>query len=169
MISGEVTVKQQIELRVNGEIYDTEIQPWRTLLEVLRDHLGLTGTKVSCAEGHCGACTVIVDGQAVNSCLMLAVEAQGKDILTIEGLSEGGALHPIQEAFVTLGAVQCGFCTPGLIMASKAFLENNPDPSDEEIKKALAGHLCRCTGYVQIIEAVRAAAENMNSGKTLSL
>ncbi len=156
-------MKQQIDLRVNGQIYEIEIQPWRTLLEVLRDHLSLTGTKASCAEGHCGACTVIVDGQAINSCLMLAVEAQGKDILTIEGLSEGGNLHPIQEAFVTLGAVQCGFCTPGLIMATKAFLEHNRDPSDEEIKKALAGHLCRCTGYVQIIEAVREAAEKMSS------
>jgi len=156
-------MKQGIELRVNGQIYELEIQPWRTLLEVLRDHLGLTGTKQSCNEGHCGACTVIVDGQAINSCLMLAVEAQGKDILTVEGLSEGGKLHPIQDAFVSHGAVQCGFCSPGMIMATKAFLEHNPDPSDEEIKKALEGHLCRCTGYVQIIEAVRAASEKMRS------
>lgn len=118
---------------------------------------------MSCNEGHCGACTVIVDGEAVNACLMLAMEAQGKEILTIEGLSEGGDLHPIQEAFVTHGAVQCGFCTPGMIMATKAFLERNPAPSSEDIKKALAGHLCRCTGYVQIIEAVRAAAETMGS------
>jgi carbon-monoxide dehydrogenase small subunit len=158
-----VTVKQEVELRVNGESYELEIAPWRTLLEVLRDHLGLTGTKQSCNEGHCGACTVLVDGQAVNSCLMLALEAQGKDIVTIEGLSEGGKLHPIQEAFVTQGAVQCGFCSPGLIMASKAMLENYPDPSDEDIKKGLAGHLCRCTGYTQIIEAVRSAAEKMRS------
>ena len=123
----------------------------------------MTGTKQSCGEGHCGACTVIVDGQAVNSCLMLAVEAQGKDILTIEGLSEGGQLHPIQEAFVTHGAVQCGFCSPGMIMAAKAFLDENPDPSEAEIKKAISGHLCRCTGYVQIIEAIRAAAEKMGA------
>ena len=156
-------MKQQIELRVNGQVYEIETEPWRTLLEVLRDGLNLTGTKVSCAEGHCGACTVIIDGEAVNACLTLAMEAQGKEILTIEGLSEGGDLHPIQETFVTHGAVQCGFCTPGLIMASKVFLEHNPEPSEEEIKKVLAGHLCRCTGYVQIIEAVKAAAELMGA------
>ena len=157
-------MKQIIELRVNGQPYGVEIEPWRTLLEVLRDQLGLTGTKKSCEEGHCGACTVMVDGQAVNSCLMLAVEVQGKDIVTIEGLSVEGHLHQIQEAFVTHGAVQCGFCTPGMIMATKAFLEHHPHPSDEEIKTTLAGHLCRCTGYVQIIEAVKAAAEKMRLG-----
>jgi carbon-monoxide dehydrogenase small subunit len=156
-------VKQQIELHVNGQVYEIETEPWRTLLEVLRDGLNMTGTKVSCAEGHCGACTVIIDGEAVNACLTLAMEAQDKEILTIEGLSEGGDLHPIQETFVTHGAVQCGFCTPGLIMASKVFLEHNPEPSDEEIKKVLAGHLCRCTGYMQIIEAVKAAAELMGA------
>lgn len=156
-------MKQQIELKVNGQIYEIEIQPWKTLVDVLRDQLYLTGTKVSCNEGHCGACTVIIDGEAVNACLMLAMEAQGKEILTIEGLSEGGDLHPIQESFVTYGAVQCGFCTPGMIMATKAYLERNPAPSDEDLKKALAGHLCRCTGYVQIIEAVRAAAETTGS------
>ena len=152
-------MKQEIELKVNGQIYEVEVQPWRTLLEVLRDQLNLTGTKQSCGEGHCGACTVIVDGQAVNSCLMLALEAQGKEIQTIEALSREGQLHPIQEAFVTHGAVQCGFCSPGMIMAAKAFLDQNPDPSEEEIKKAVSGHLCRCTGYVQIIEAVKAAAD----------
>ncbi|MGD9031876.1 MAG: (2Fe-2S)-binding protein [Desulfobacteraceae bacterium] len=156
-------MKQQIELHVNGQVYEIETEPWRTLLEVLRDGLNMTGTKVSCAEGHCGACTVIIDGEAVNACLTLAMEAQDKEILTIEGLSEGGDLHPIQESFVTHGAVQCGFCTPGLIMASKVFLEHNPEPSDEEIKKVLAGHLCRCTGYMQIIEAVKAAAELMGA------
>jgi carbon-monoxide dehydrogenase small subunit len=156
-------VKQQIELHVNGQVYEIETEPWRTLLEVLRDGLNMTGTKVSCAEGHCGACTVIIDGEAVNACLTLAMEAQDKEILTIEGLSEGGDLHPIQETFVTHGAVQCGFCTPGLIMASKVFLGHNPEPSDEEIKKVLAGHLCRCTGYMQIIEAVKAAAELMGA------
>ena len=154
-------VKQTIDLKVNGQTYEVETQPWRTLAEVLRDQLNLTGTKISCAEGHCGACTVIIDGKAVNSCLMLIAEAQGKEILTIEGVSTGGELHPIQDAFVTHGAVQCGFCTPGLIMGAKAFLLENPDPSDEEIKKALSGHLCRCTGYVQVIEAVKVAAENM--------
>lgn len=156
-------MKQDIELKVNGQSYEIEIEPWRTLLEVLRDHLGLTGTKQSCNEGHCGACTVIIDGQAVNSCLMLAAEAHGRNIITIEGLSEGGNLDPIQEAFVTHGAVQCGFCTPGMIMATKAFLARTPDPSEDQIKKALEGHLCRCTGYAQIIEAVRAAADKMRS------
>jgi carbon-monoxide dehydrogenase small subunit len=159
-------VKQTIDLKVNGQTYEVETQPWRTLAEVLRDQLNLTGTKISCAEGHCGACTVIINGRAVNSCLMLIAEAQGKEILTIEGLSEGGELHPIQDAFVTHGAVQCGFCTPGLIMGAKSFLADNPDPSEEEIKKALSGHLCRCTGYVQIIEAVKVAAANMKSSSS---
>ena len=156
-------MEHNIEIKVNGHDYELEIQPWRTLLEVLRDHLNLTGTKQSCAEGHCGACTVIVNGEAVNACLMLAVEAQGKEIITIEGLARGDELHPIQEAFVNHGAVQCGFCTPGLIMATKAFLEETPTPSDEEIKRVLAGHLCRCTGYVQVVESVQAAADNMNA------
>jgi carbon-monoxide dehydrogenase small subunit len=159
-------VKQTIDLKVNGQTYEVETQPWRTLAEVLRDQLNLTGTKISCAEGHCGACTVIINGRAVNSCLMLIAEAQGKEILTIEGLSEDGELHPIQDAFVTHGAVQCGFCTPGLIMGAKSFLADYPDPSEEEIKKALSGHLCRCTGYVQIIEAVKAAAVNMKSSSS---
>jgi aerobic-type carbon monoxide dehydrogenase small subunit (CoxS/CutS family) len=155
-------VKHTIQINVNGKANEIEVDPWRTLLEVLRDQLNLTGTKQSCAEGHCGACTVLVNGEAVNACLMLALEADGSDIMTIEGLAAGGGkLHPIQEAFVNHGAVQCGFCTPGMIMATKVVLEEDPDPSDEEIKKALAGHLCRCTGYVQIIEAVRAAAEKM--------
>ena len=154
-------MESKIEIKVNGQKYELDVDPWRTLLEVLRDHLNLTGTKQSCAEGHCGACTVMVDGEAVNACLMLAVEADGKDILTIEGLAREGQLHPIQETYVTHGAVQCGFCTPGMIMATKAFLEENPDPSEGDIKKALAGHLCRCTGYVQIIDAVKAAADQM--------
>jgi carbon-monoxide dehydrogenase small subunit len=152
-------VKHTIQITVNGRPNEIEVDPWRTLLEVLRDQLNLTGTKQSCAEGHCGACTVLVDGEAVNACLMLALEANGCDILTIEGLAGDGKLNPIQEAFVNYGAVQCGFCTPGMIMATKVFLEENQAPSDEEIKKALAGHLCRCTGYVQVIEAVRAAAD----------
>lgn len=160
----EVEVKKQIELKVNGQVYELAIEPWRTLLHVLRNELRLTGTKESCGEGHCGTCTVIVEGEAVNSCLTLAFEAQGKEIMTIEGLSEGGSLHPIQEAFVTHGAVQCGFCTPGIIMATKAFLERHPHPSTEEIKKTLEGHLCRCTGYVQIIEAVQEAAKIMSAG-----
>ncbi len=152
-------MKHNIQIKVNGRHHEIEVDPWRTLLEVLRDQLNLTGTKQSCAEGHCGACTVLVEGEAVNACLMLALEANGCDIQTIEGLAGDGKLNPIQEAFVNYGAVQCGFCTPGMIMATKAVLEENQDPSDEEIKKALAGHLCRCTGYVQIIDAVRAAAD----------
>ena len=155
-------MKHTIQITVNSKVNEIEVDPWRTLLEVLRDRLHLTGTKQSCAEGHCGACTVLVDGKAVNACLMLALEADGSDIMTIEGLAEGGGkLHPIQEAFVNYGAVQCGFCTPGMIMATKVVLEETPNPSEEEIKKALAGHLRRCTGYVQIIEAVKAAAEKM--------
>ena len=156
-------MKQEIELRVNGQTYEIEVQPWRTLLEVLRDELHLTGTKQSCGEGHCGACTVILDGRAVNACLMLALEGRGKEILTIEGLSQDGRLHPLQEAFVTHGGVQCGFCTSGMIMAAKAFLDETPNPSEEEIKKAISGHLCRCTGYVQIAESIKAAAEAMRS------
>ena len=153
-------MKIPIKINVNGEDHLLDVKPNHTLLDVLRQDLGLIGTKKGCGLGKCGACTVLVDGEAVNACLMLALEADGSDILTIEGLAEGGKLTPIQEAFVNYGAVQCGFCTPGMIMATKVFLEENQDPSDEEIKKALAGHLCRCTGYVQIIDAVRAAAEN---------
>jgi carbon-monoxide dehydrogenase small subunit len=148
-----------VSLKVNGDAYELSIPPWRTLLEVLREDLSLTGTKRSCQEGQCGACTVLLDGRAIYSCLFLAVEAQGKEILTIEGLARSaGALDPIQKAFVETGAVQCGFCTPGLIMATKSFLDENPAPSEEEVRRATVGHLCRCTGYFQIIEAVLAAA-----------
>jgi len=148
-----------VSLKVNGEPYELSIPPWRTLLEVLREDLSLTGTKRSCQEGQCGACTVLLDGHAIYSCLFLAVEAQGKEILTIEGLARSaGALDTIQKAFVETGAVQCGFCTPGLIMATKSFLDENPAPSEEEVRRATVGHLCRCTGYFQIIEAILAAA-----------
>jgi carbon-monoxide dehydrogenase small subunit len=159
----EDIVKHQIEITINGRGYEIEVDPWRTLLEVLRDQLHMTGTKQSCAEGHCGACTVLLDGAPVNACLVPAPEVHGSEILTIEGLSSEGVLHPIQESFVNYGAVQCGFCTPGMIMATKAFLDENPDPAEEEIKKALGGHLCRCTGYVQVIEAVGAAAKELKS------
>ena len=148
--------------RVNGESYELLIPPWRTLLEVLREELGLTGAKRSCQEGQCGTCTVLLDGRPVNSCLYLAVEAQGREILTIEGLARaGGALHPIQKAFVEHGGVQCGFCTPGLILAAKSFLDRNPRPSEEEVRQAIVGHLCRCTGYFQIVKAILAAAREM--------
>lgn len=154
-------LKQVIKLRVNGESYEVAAEPWRTLLEVIRDTIGLTGTKKGCDEGDCGACTVLMDGEAVNACLILAVEAQDKDITTIEGLAEGDTLHPIQEAFVEHGGLQCGFCTPGMILSAKALLEKNPKPTEEEIKFAIAGNLCRCTGYIKIIEAIQAAAERM--------
>ena len=147
-------MKRDLELKVNGEDYSLEVEPHRTLLEVIRNDLGLTGTKLGCGGGECGACTVILDGKAVKSCLMLALDARGKEIWTIEGLSRVGDLHPLQRAFVELGAIQCGFCTPGMIMASKALLDENPQPSEQEIKDALAGNLCRCTGYVKILEAV---------------
>lgn len=147
-------MKRQLELKVNGLGYSLEVDPHRTLLEVIRDDLGLTGTKLGCGGGECGACTVILDGKAVKSCLMLALDARGKEVWTIEGLSKGQALHLLQQAFVERGAIQCGFCTSGMIMASKALLDENPRPSEQEVKDSLAGNLCRCTGYVKIIEAV---------------
>jgi carbon-monoxide dehydrogenase small subunit len=147
-------VKRRIELKVNGELFDLEIDEHRTLLEVLRENLELTGTKQSCDEGNCGACTVLLDGKPANSCLLLAVEAQGKEITTIEGLAVGGKLHPVQEAFVAKGAIQCGFCTPGMILSTEALLDENPKPTEEEVRKALEGNLCRCTGYQKIVEAV---------------
>lgn len=151
-----------VALRVNGERHDLLIPPWRTLLEVLREELGLTGAKRSCQEGQCGACTVLLDGRPVNSCLYLAVEAQGREILTIEGLAQpAGALHPVQKAFVEQGGVQCGFCTPGLILAVKSFLDRNPSPTEDEARRAIVGHLCRCTGYFQIVKAILAAAQEL--------
>lgn len=159
-------MKQAIKLKVNGQLYELEVQPWRTLLEVIRDQLGLTGTKESCSEGHCGACTVLMDNEVVNSCLVLAVEAQGKDIVTIEGLAQDGKLHPIQEAFIEYGGLQCGFCTPGIILATKTFLDENPEPTEQEIMGALQGHLCRCTGYVQIIESVEGAAKKLKESRS---
>jgi carbon-monoxide dehydrogenase small subunit len=150
-----------ITLRINGERYDILVPHWRTLLEVLRENLSLTGTKRSCQEGQCGTCTVLIDRKAINSCLYLAVEAQGKDILTIEGLAKGGVLDQIQESFVQKGGVQCGFCTPGFVIATKSLLNENPNPSEDEIREAMVGHLCRCTGYVQIIEAIQDAASQL--------
>ena len=151
-----------LSLRVNGESHDVLVPPWRTLLEVLRENLGLTGTKRSCQEGQCGACTVLLDGKPINSCLYLAIEAQGKEVLTIEGLSLASAsLHPIQKSFVENGAIQCGFCSPGMILATVALLNENPTPTEEEIRQAIVGHLCRCTGYFQIVEAIQNAARAM--------
>jgi aerobic-type carbon monoxide dehydrogenase small subunit (CoxS/CutS family) len=151
--------RYSITVIVNGEEHRLEVLAHRTLLQVLRDDLGLTGTKDGCSEGDCGACTVIMDGRAVNSCLVLAPQADGCRIETIEGLSRKGP-HPLQKAFVKEGAIQCGYCTPGLIMSAKALLDENPSPTREEIKRALAGNLCRCTGYVKIVEAVLEAAES---------
>ena len=151
-------MKKQIRLRVNGLDYDVMVKPHQTLLDALRDELGLMGTKKGCDKGECGACTVMMDGEAVLSCLVLAVQAQGKEILTIEGLAREGALDPVQECFVKYGAIQCGYCTPGMIVTARALLNKTPRPSDEEIKLGLSGNLCRCTGYVKIIEAVRNAS-----------
>ncbi len=150
--------KEEIELRVNGTPYQIWIEPHWTLLEVLRENLLLTGTKESCGLGDCGACTVIMDEKPILSCLTLAVEAAGKEVYTIEGLARGEKLHPLQEAFVKCGAIQCGFCTPGMIMTAKAFLTGKKDPTELEIKKAIAGNLCRCTGYVKIVEAIKSVA-----------
>jgi carbon-monoxide dehydrogenase small subunit len=149
---------------VNGRTYEALIEPRMLLIDVLRDKLGLMGTKYACGTGDCGACTVLIDGKPVLSCLTLAVTVKDRNILTIEGLAEGHTLHPIQQAFIDNGAVQCGFCTPGMILNAKFLLDENPDPSAEEIKIALAGNLCRCTGYVKIIDAVLDAAETMKKG-----
>lgn len=156
--------EQMVKFMVNGRSYEIPIEPHMTLVEVLRDKLDITGTKLSCGAGECGACTVLIDGKPALSCLTLAMTAREKNILTIEGLAEGGNLHPIQKAFIEHGAIQCGFCTPGMILATKALLDENPNPNREEVKKALAGNLCRCTGYVKIVDAVLAAAEEMGKG-----
>jgi carbon-monoxide dehydrogenase small subunit len=150
--------KQLIELRVNGESCELAVEPQRTLLEVLREDLGLTGAKEACGTGECGACTVLMDGKPILSCLTLAIEAQGKKITTIEGLAKNGELHPLQKAFIRYGAIQCGYCTSGMILNAKAILDENPRPSRDEILKGLEGNLCRCTGYNKILEAVMAAS-----------
>ncbi len=153
----------QVSFELNGQETTLESAPNRTLLDVLRDDLGLVGAKDSCGgEGECGACTVIMDEKAINSCMVFIGQVDGHSIETIEGLADNGKLHPLQVAFVEAGAVQCGYCTPGAIMASKALLNENPHPSDEEIREGLAGNLCRCTGYVKIVDAVRTAAEEMS-------
>ncbi len=150
--------KQIATFFVNGRPYQTAIGPHFTLLEVLRDELGLTGTKFGCGGGDCGACTVLIEGRAVLSCLTLAMSARGKSIQTIEGLAEGGVLNPLQRAFVEHGAIQCGYCSPGMIMCAHALLTENPLPTEAEARAALGGNLCRCTGYVKIVEAVLAAS-----------
>lgn len=150
-----------VKLLINSREYEINIKENWTLLHVLREVLDLTGTKCGCSTGDCGACKIIVDGEAVNSCLILAVKAEGKSITTIEGITNGTELHPIQQAFIDAGAVQCGFCTPGMIITAKALLNKNPSPSSEEISKALGNNLCRCTGYVKIIDAIQLASKRM--------
>jgi len=151
-------LKRVIDLRINGEVREVVVEPRTTLLHVLREELGLTGTKEGCSAGDCGACTVLMDGKPVSSCLVLAVEAEGKEITTIEGLGQNGRIHPLQQAFLDRHAVQCGFCTPGMILTSKALLDRNPLPTEGEVREAISGNLCRCTGYVKIVEAVLSAA-----------
>lgn len=152
-------MKHEVNFKINGTPIHTSIEPNISLLTFIREHMGLKGTKEGCGAGDCGTCTVLVNGETVNSCLMLAVEADGKEILTVEGLAKNGEIDPIQQAFIDEGAVQCGYCTPGMLMSTKAILDKNPEPSEEEIKKGLSGNLCRCTGYKQIVNAVKRAVE----------
>jgi len=153
-------MKKQIQLTINGNPYELSVKPKTLLIDLLNSGLGLTGAKRGCDCSSCGACTVILNGKAAKSCSILAVQADGKEVITIEGLSDGAKLHPIQQAFVDNFAVQCGYCTPGMIMSAKALLDENPNPKEEEVKQALRGNLCRCTGYVKIIEAILVAAGN---------
>lgn len=159
------TLPVTIKLSVNRRLYTIEVQPQWTLLFVLRDKLGLTGTKQVCGSGECGNCTVLIDGEPVLSCLTLAVESQGKEIMTIEGLAAEGRLHPIQQAFLDHHAISCGHCTPAMVLTAYALLKSNPSPSHEEIRKAISGVLCRCTGYVKIVEAIAAAGEAMRKSE----
>jgi carbon-monoxide dehydrogenase small subunit len=159
-------VKRRVLLRVNGEKYEVLIKPSYTLLEVLRNELKLTGTKEACGIGACGACTVLVKGKPVNSCITLAVEADGDEILTIEGLTKEGRLHPLQKTFIDHHAFQCGFCTPGMIMTAKALLDRNPEPTEDEIRSAISGNLCRCTGYMNIIKAISSTVKETIRKKT---
>ncbi|MGB9300995.1 MAG: (2Fe-2S)-binding protein [Anaerolineae bacterium] len=153
--------KRLVRLKVNGEERDVAVSPNETLAEVLRERLELTGTKMGCGEGACGTCTVLLDGKPVRSCLTLAVEVQDREIVTIEGLSQGAELHPVQKAFIEHGAIQCGFCSPAMILTSKALLDENPQPAEEEVRRAISGVVCRCTGYAKIVEAILAASDSM--------
>lgn len=156
-------MKRLITLTVNGELHEIAIEPRQSLLQVLREELYLTGTKEGCSEGECGACTVVLDGQTVDSCLIFGLEANGRDVVTIEGLAQGNQLHPVQHAFAEYGAVQCGFCTPGMILAAKALLDSTPNPTEAEIRRGISGNLCRCTGYVKIVDAIKAAAQSASA------
>jgi len=157
-------MKKGIELKINGDSYEVLVSPNNTLLEVLRDKLGLMGTKQGCDLGACGACTVLINGEAYLSCIMLAMDAVGKEIMTIEGLEDGGALHPLQTAFVEKGGLQCGFCTPGMILTAKTILDEEEHPTEDTIKKKMSGNLCRCTGYKKIVEAVMSVSEQTGEG-----
>lgn len=157
--------KYQLNISVNKRRYDLAVFAKTTLVELLREDLGLTGTKIGCGEGECGVCTVLLDGSPVCSCCVLALEADGREVTTIEGVALGPKLHPIQQAFIEKGAVQCGFCTPGAVLSAKALLDRNPKPNDADVRAALAGNLCRCTGYQKIVEAVQAAADSMARDK----
>lgn len=152
-------MKRLIQLTVNAKQYEVAIEPRQSLLQVLREELHLTGTKEGCSEGECGACTVFLDGKPVDSCLIFGLEANERQVTTIEGLASDDTLHPIQQAFVEHGGAQCGFCTPGMILATKALLDANPNPTEEDIRWGIAGNLCRCTGYVKIVEAIKAVAQ----------
>jgi carbon-monoxide dehydrogenase small subunit len=154
-----------IRFTVNSKVYERAVRPSQTLLDVIREDLGLTGTKEGCGLGECGACTVIMNGKTVNSCLVLAAEADGKEITTIEGLADGDNLHPVQQAFLDEGGLQCGFCTPGMIMSAKALLDENPDPTDDEIRHGIAGNLCRCTGYTKIFQSIKTASKMIGEKK----
>jgi carbon-monoxide dehydrogenase small subunit len=156
-----MTSRQLITLRVNGDTLEVAVLPHHTLLEVLREDMGLTGTKHGCELGECGTCTVLIDGKPVLSCLALAIECEGQEIVTVEGLAKNGKLHPLQETFAELGAAQCGYCTPGFLCTAKSLLDDKPQPTRDEIKEALAGNLCRCTGYIKIYEAVELAAQRL--------
>lgn len=153
-----------IDFIVNDKAYSIDAEPDMRLIDVLRYKLGLTGVKEGCGEGECGACTIIMDGEAVNSCLVMAVQARGKKIITIEGLEKNGELDPLQKAFIENGAVQCGYCTPGMIMSAKALLLKNPNPTEEEIREAIAGNICRCTGYNNIVKAIKSVSNNNDGG-----
>jgi len=153
-----------VKLDINGISYDVAVEPRWTLLYVLRERLGLTGTQYACGNGECGNCTILLNGKPVLSCLVLAIECEGKKITTIEGLAKGGTLHPIQQAFIDNHAIACGHCTPAMVLVAYALLQSNPDPSEEDIKKAISGTLCRCTGYTKIIKSIKACAEKMQAG-----
>ncbi len=157
-------MKREVRIKINGQIYQEEVEPRLLLSYLLRETAGLTGTHIGCVIGECGACSVLVDGKLVKSCLLLAVQMDGKEIVTVEGMAKNGDLHAIQEAFVQKYGLQCGYCTPGMILAAHHLLSHNPDPTDDEIRKGLSGNLCMCTGYMQIVEAVKEAARSLKNG-----